>query len=511
MNDWASGYVSEIDYTYGYYQELNPARVRLAFLHAGLVPPVIEEACELGFGQGVSLNIHAAGATARWHGTDFNPSQAAHAQSLAAASGANARVFDQSFAEFAERRDLPEFDYIGLHGIWSWISDENRRVIVDFVKRTLKPGGVLYISYNTNPGWGTMVPLRGLMTEHARVMAAPGQGIVGRINASIEFAEKVLSLSPAFTRANPTLIERLKKIKDQGRNYLAHEYFNRDWAPMTVGEMGEWLSGAKLNYACSAHYLDHVAGLNLTADQQALLKEIPDPLYRELVHDFLCNQQFRRDYWVKGARRLSAAEQLTEVMAQRVILTTPRADVTYKVTGSLGEASLQENIYVPVLDIVADHKIHTIGEIEKALRGKSIGIGQIVAAIMVLIGKGDMAPVQDDARLAAAKSQASKLNAALLARAARNREVNYLVSPLTGGAVGASRFQQLFMAALGNGAKTPDDWAKAAWGVLAAQNQQIIKDGKPLEGADANIAELTAQAKDFADKRLAILKALKVV
>jgi len=44
---------------------------------------------------------------------------------------------------------LPDFDYIGLHGIWSWISDENRQVIVDFIRKKLKVGGVLYISYNT--------------------------------------------------------------------------------------------------------------------------------------------------------------------------------------------------------------------------------------------------------------------------------------------------------------------------------------------------------------------------
>jgi SAM-dependent methyltransferase len=66
-------------------------------------------------------------------------------------------LFDESFAEFASR-DLPEFDYIGLHGIWSWISDENRAVIVDFIRRKLKVGGVLYISYNTLPGWAPLPP-----------------------------------------------------------------------------------------------------------------------------------------------------------------------------------------------------------------------------------------------------------------------------------------------------------------------------------------------------------------
>ena len=39
MSDSSSGYVADIGYTYGYYQELNPERVKLAFLNAGMVAP----------------------------------------------------------------------------------------------------------------------------------------------------------------------------------------------------------------------------------------------------------------------------------------------------------------------------------------------------------------------------------------------------------------------------------------------------------------------------------------
>ena len=143
MEDWTSGYVADVGYTYGYYPELNPLWARFALLSAGVVPPRSETACELGFGQGVSINIHAAAGPARWWGTDFNPAQAGYARELAEAAGSNATLFDEAFEEFCQRSDLPEMDYIGLHGIWSWISDENRACIVDFVRRKLKVGGVL--------------------------------------------------------------------------------------------------------------------------------------------------------------------------------------------------------------------------------------------------------------------------------------------------------------------------------------------------------------------------------
>jgi hypothetical protein len=117
---WTSGYVADIGYTYGYYNELNPLRVKPAFLNNGLIFPEVGTACELGFGQGLSANLHAAAGTTQWWGTDFNPSQAGFARDLAAVSGAGARLYDDAFADFANRPDLPAFDYIGIHGIWSW-------------------------------------------------------------------------------------------------------------------------------------------------------------------------------------------------------------------------------------------------------------------------------------------------------------------------------------------------------------------------------------------------------
>ena len=106
MSDWTSGYVSDVGYTYGYYPELQPHRLQLPFLEKGVAAPRVRNACELGFGQGVSVNIHAAATDVDWWGTDFNPAQASFAQELAAASGAGAQLFDQSFEDFCARTDV---------------------------------------------------------------------------------------------------------------------------------------------------------------------------------------------------------------------------------------------------------------------------------------------------------------------------------------------------------------------------------------------------------------------
>lgn len=509
MTDWTAGYVADIGYTFGYYSELNPLSAKLAFLNAGLVPSGAGTHCELGFGQGLSVNIHAAASGNAWHATDFNPAQAGFAQALARISGARAHLTDEAFADFCQRDDLPVFDSIGLHGIWSWISDANRAVIVDFIRRKLKVGGVLYISYNTQPGWAAMVPVRDLLTEHAATLGAEGHGIVNRIDAALAFADKLIAVNPSYARANPQVPERLEKLKQHNRNYLAHEYFNRDWLPMPFSRMAEWLAPAKLDYACSAHYFDHIDALNLSAEQQALIKEIPDPMFRQAVRDFCVNQQFRRDYWVKGARRLNTTERAEALRATRVILAISRADVSLKVTGSLGEAHMQEAIYGPILDALADNQPRTLGEIEKAVAGKA-DLAQVQQAAMVLTGAGHLLAVQDEAASLQAKPCCDRLNAHLLDKARGSSDINYLASPVTGGGIAVGRFQQLFLLAKSRGHATPEEWAAYVWQMVSVQGQRLLKDGKPLETAEANLAELTVQARDFAEKRLPILEALRI-
>ena len=510
MSDWTSGYVADIGYTFGYYTELNPVNARLAFLNAGLVPPSEGVHCELGFGQGVSVNVHAAAGASTWYGTDFNPAQAGFAQSLAQASGAAAHLVDQAFADFCNRSDLPPFDSIGLHGIWSWISDENRAHITHLIAHKLKVGGVVYISYNTQPGWAAMVPLRDLLTEHASTLGAPGQGIVGRINAALEFTDQLFAANPAFVRANPLVAERVTKLKEQNRNYLAHEYFNRDWLPMPFSRMAQWLTPTKLEYACSAALLSHIDPLNLSAEQQVLLQAVPDAMFRETVRDFCVNQQFRKDYWIKGARRMSALERTEALRATKVLLIAHRPDVSLKVSGALGESSMSEAVYTPLLDLLADHKPRTLGQLELALKDKGVILAQLVQAALILTGAGHLATVQDEATTAKAKKATDKLNSCLMGKARSSGDISFLASPVTGGGVTVGRFQQLFLMARAQGAKQPADWAHITWELLQAQGQRILKDGQTLQSPEENLAELNTQAQAFADKLLPILKALQI-
>lgn len=510
MQDWASGYVAEVNYTYGYYHELNPLRVRFALLAAGLHCPKIETACELGFGQGISINMHAAASKVEWHGTDINPSQVSYAQEIAKACGNGACLYDEAFTEFANRSNLPDFDYIGMHGIWSWVSEENRAVIVDFIRRKLKVGGVLYLSYNTLPGWAAFAPMRHLLVEHAELLGAEGQGIVDRINKSLEFTEALLAVHPLVTNQLPTIASRFAVLKSRNRNYLAHEYFNRDWHPMYFSEMATCLIAAKVDYGCSANLLDHIDGCNFTRAQQEFLNGINSTAFREGVRDFMINQQFRRDYWVRGGRKLHPFQQAEKFREEQVVLQTVRDQVPMTLNGLLGEAEMSEEIYTPILELLADHQPRTIMQIEQEVCSKHIHFSHIVEAIKILTGMGHLLPAQNEAVRTIVKNNTNQLNARLIDQARSGGECDFLASPVTGGGIAVDRIEQLYLMAIAQGLQHPHEWAAYAWNILKQDGKKLIKKGVALENPEDNQIELKAMAIRFEEQRRPILQAMQV-
>lgn len=280
---------------------------------------------------------------------------------------------------------------------------------------------------------------------------------------------------------------------------------------MHFATMSEWLSPAKISFACSAHYLDHINDANLTVEQQALLKDIPDTTFKESVRDFMVNQQFRRDFWIKGARKISAMEQVEKIKQQRLVLTSTREDVSMKIAGALGLANLNEAIYLPVIDFMSDHKIRGIDEIAAYVKAKEVSFGEVIQVVIVLIGSGHLASVQTDEQINKAIATTSKLNKALIDKARFSTETSFLASPVTGGGIAVNRFQQLFLLAINEGKKQPQEWAQFVWSLLALQNQRLLIDGIAIETTEGNLEELTRQAKEFAHNRMPILKALHVL
>jgi SAM-dependent methyltransferase len=511
--DWTAGYVTDLEYTHGYYRELSPGMLRLACLNAGVAPPTGKSLTylELGFGQGLSVNIHAATNPGVFWGTDFNPTQAAHAAALAESSGSEAILLDASFAELAARPDLPEFDVIALHGVWTWISEENRQVIVDIIRRKLRVGGVAYLSYNCFPGWAPMEPLRHLMMLHSELASSDAFGTGGKVEAALKFVHEVTESGALYFKANPAVVQRLKQMQEQNRSYLAHEYFNRDWDLMSFSEVARHLDQAKVSFVASAHLLDHIDTLNLPAEAQKLMAGIQHPVLRQSVRDYLVGQQFRRDIFVKGPRRLTPLERHEALMAESVIALAPPEQLkTATVAGALGQATLQEAIYGPLLAILAENDFapKTLERIAAHPKAAGIQSRAFVEAIVVLVGAGHAHPARTISNSTRQATRALNRRLCLDARSAG--DIAYLASPVTGSGISVPRFHQLFLLAAQQGKKTVEEQVKFVWGLLEAQGQRLLHDGKTLQSPEENQANLTRMAEEFTSARLPILKALEI-
>jgi hypothetical protein len=159
---------------------------------------------------------------------------------------------------------------------------------------------------------------------------------------------------------------------------------------------------------------------------------------------------------------------------------------------------------------MSDFKVRTLAQMEQLVKEKVPKFGHLSQAVLVLCGNGTLSAVQDDTAVSKAKKHTDKLNTHLMLKARSSNDVTYLASPVTGGGVIVGRFQQLFILAMQQGKKKPEEWAAFVAQILAAQGQKILKEGKPLDTPEEHMAELTTQAHEFALKSLPIYKALQI-
>jgi SAM-dependent methyltransferase len=511
--DWTAGYIAEIDYTHGYYGEIAPNLIDFALLLKGFAPPVRTSGMrylELGYGQGLSTNIHGAVYSGEFWGTDMNPAHASNAQTIAAANANGVKFFDQSIEEFAARDDLPEFDYITMHGLWTWIAEETRNAVCDILRKKLKVGGVFYVSYNALPGWTQVMPLRHLLSLYADTVAGDAQGIIGRVDAALNFGKEIAAANGQFFNANPVAAARLDSMTKQNRQYVTHEYFNRHWSPSYFAEVDSKLTEAKVSFAASATVLETVDGINLTGDQLKVLGEIGQSVMRETVRDYFVNQQFRRDLFTRGARRLSVTEQAERLGNLAFVLTNSVNALPKTITTALGQLQLKPEIYEPIATALGDDNMapKTLKHLLSLDGLKGIDFNALVEAMTILTGCGFAHPVQTPS--SDVEERAARLSMSIIESARLSGQITSLPSPVTGTGIPVSRFEQLFLLERAKGVADAQDWGKSAWSILKSQNQRLIIDGQILQSEDDNEAELIKQAATFAQNRLPILINLKV-
>ncbi len=463
----------------------------------------------MGYGQGVSINIHAAATLGKYFGTDFNPSHAAHANELCQASKCDAKFFDDSFEEMLHRDDLPQFDSISLHGIWTWISEENQAHIVEFARKFLKPGGVFYNSYNCYPGWSPGAPLRELFILHDKY-AHKSSKTFNRVEEALKFTEELFNKNPAYFQRVPDVKAIFDRAKKLSHDYLAHEYFNRDWICMYFSEVAEILQDAKLDFACTSEIIESLEMYNFSQANLEFINGIENSIMREQVKDYFRSRQFRKDIYVRGARRIAEFERVERLMNMNyVLMSQNKFPKIVAVPG--GNVNFAENVAEKVHEHLASENFAPKNFKSFLEKNTDISTATILQAIVLLTQNGNIMPCQSETAVQRVKTQCVNLNKYICNRAKNSDDIQFLASPVTGGGFSLTKFEKIFLSAEYEGITGVDELANYAWKIFSARGLTLVKAGKSLNGAEENIAEFKNFAQNFIDNRLPIIKALQII
>jgi len=206
--------------------------------------------------------------------------------------------------------------------------------------------------------------------------------------------------------------------------------------------------------------------------------------------------------FVKGGVPLRALETDQLWLQCRFVLSTARTDVPLAFPTPFGEAKVKEEIYGPVLDVLASGP-KTVREMVGDKRVGELAPALLWEALIVLTGAGHLQPALDEKGQRSRSVRTKAFNNAVMNRARSDAELQFLASPVSGGGVSVDRFSQLFLVA--EQQKHPDP-AQFVWEILNRQSERIIKEGRTLESADENLHELRSSYSTYLEKRVPVLR-----
>ena len=503
---WGEGYVVDIGYTHGYYPELSPALLRFVGILAGVTPIDHERPYtyyELGCGNGRSLILHAAANPhARFIGIDFNPAHIHSARSFAEeCKASNVTFFEKSFAELVEL-DTPDAEFITSHGVWSWINEENRQHIVQFIRKRLQPGGFVYLSYNCLPGVGQIAPLQRLLLEHAKLR---GGDIDKQSQSSIDFVLRLEKAGAQYFQLNPLAKSRLAGFSKQDPRYLVHEYFNDNWVPFYHADVARDVAEAKLGYIGSASLLDNFEQFILKPDMAKLIAEVGDRTVAETVKDFARNQSFRRDVFARGAPKATGSELEGMLQHTRFCLARPRSFCKLETKTAAGNVSLQEAAYAPVLDALARAPM-TYSELALAPEMAKFTPVSLRQALFGMAALGNILPALPAAGDEARTRSTQQYNDGALRSVEPDSSGVILASPVLGAGIRLSTLDAQIL-------KGPHDEQEAAQSLaseIRRQGKKLVKEGKPIETEEELATVISAQVRFFLNELLPWLRVLGI-
>lgn len=295
MTGGIDGYGDDSLYPSNFHVQFTPSWTDRMLVRHGVTPrrkprdafTLIDLGCGDGVGQIVSAASHPEG---HFLGIDAIPGHIERGAALAARCAvSNVALRCATFADVLAD-SLPAADYVTAQGVLSWVSPTNQAALFAIAARTLKPGGVFTVGYNSMPGWAPIMAFQRLL----RAVAAdrPGDPTERFESACDAIRQSGMIGQHVFDWLDP-LRERLP------RDYFAHEYINRHWEPFWSSDVAAMASAHGLVFAGSAYAQRLREDFAFRASERNGLAAFENPVARELAADIALNCWFRIDQFIK--------------------------------------------------------------------------------------------------------------------------------------------------------------------------------------------------------------------
>jgi SAM-dependent methyltransferase len=348
-------YVTDVPYIAGFTSELAPEWLDLVATLSGFAPPRRDPGfawCELGCGPGMAPIIFAAThPEGVFHGIDVMPDHIARGSAVARQAGLNNLTFHALDFAAATKLDLPKFDYITAHGVYAWIDEAAAASMRGFIERHLKPGGLVYVSYNAMPGWASDGPFQHLLYA----LAEGGSGdSIARLAGAAARAEGLRKAGAAALAASPTAVQFTEEREKRPEAYFAHEYLCPAWRPRYVDEVRREMAQVGLSPVGSATLRDNFDSFVLRAKARDALDTIDDPDQRELARDYFMFQRFRRDVFGRSLRPIDDDERRERLFDTTFALMRPASLVEYKMVTEAGDLAFDNPVSRGLVAKLAD-------------------------------------------------------------------------------------------------------------------------------------------------------------
>ncbi|WP_370815451.1 methyltransferase regulatory domain-containing protein [Veillonella sp.] len=318
-------------------------------------------------------------------GIDLSGVQVKHGNDIINSIGLkNVTLLEKDILDIDE--SFGTFDYIIVHGIWSWVPDVVKDKILSICNVNLSDNGIAYVSYNTYPGWKRLEQLRDIMLYSEK--RAKDQDLLERTlytKSVLKMVADTMNIDDRSRAQSAYKINNIHNVLNSNDYYVAHEYLEAFNDPVYVSDFIE-----RARKQGCAYIGDEVL-------QRSFITWLADDVtnnIRTLSHDNYVDKEQFYDYVYDTQFRMSLLTKLSneDKINHEETVTQDILNSLYYVGNSRNEKGIPEDwtdtVNIAIKELMDTHKQFNvqgiINHINSQYPGYNINMAQLYQRLLLL-------------------------------------------------------------------------------------------------------------------------------